>query len=172
MEGECHGAFGECRRILGAVLLPNVGGWISGYSVKNNYGSWYDSLKKPEWQPPKASFGIVWTAMYSGMGYASYLVWRDGGGFSGDAKLPLALYGTQLALNFAWSPIFFGVHCMKGGLIVIGLLTATATATAHMFYNINKTAGYLFIPYIAWLGFASALNYVIWRDNKDKDCKQ
>lgn len=163
----------NCRlAAVGAVLLPNVGGWISGYVVRDSYGEWYDSLKKPDWRPPKAAFGFVWTALYSGMGYASYLVWKDGGGFSGDAKLPLALYGTQLALNFAWSPIFFGAHCLKGSLVEIGLLTAAAAGTGHMFYQINKTAGYLFVPYLAWLGMASALNYCIWRDNKDVDCKK
>jgi len=115
-------------------------------------------------------------------------VWRDGGGFSGEAaRLPLIAYGTQLALNWAWTPIFFGQHNIKGvstgditllytylihfihqALIDIVALTATAGACGVLFYRVNKTAGLLFVPYLAWLGFATALNYAIWKLNPEE----
>uniref|UniRef100_A0A1B6CFI1 Translocator protein n=1 Tax=Clastoptera arizonana TaxID=38151 RepID=A0A1B6CFI1_9HEMI len=153
--------------VVGAVALPNIGGFLSGYFVgRENYTTWYESLKKPDWRPPKSAFPIVWTSLYSGMGYASYLVWRDGGGFNGSGKMPLILYGTQLALNFAWSPIFFRLHSLSGGLVDIVLLIGANVATAYTFHQINHVAGYLLIPYLAWLGLAGALNYSIWRDNK------
>ena len=153
---------------VGASLLPHVGGFFGGYVTKNNIKTWYEHLQKPGWRPPNWTFAPVWTALYTGMGYASYLVYRDGDGFQGDAALPLALYGTQLALNWAWTPLFFGAHKLGASLIEIGLLWSVAGACGYAFWKVNKTAGYLFIPYMGWLTLATALTYKIWKDNKDK----
>lgn len=95
-------------QIGAAVLLPNIGGWISGGITKHHIKSWYENLNLPKCRPPNYVFPIAWTTLYSGMGYASYLVWKDGGGFNGAAKFPLMLYGAQYALNMAWTPLFFG----------------------------------------------------------------
>ncbi|XP_065363624.1 translocator protein [Calliphora vicina] len=157
----------DILKIAGAIVLPNLGGISGGFVTKKNIKPWYETLKHPSFRPPNWIFAPMWTALYSGMGYASYLVWKDGGGFSGDAKLPLIAYGSQLALNWAWSPIFFGQHNLKGGLIDIIALTATASACGVLFYNVNKVAGCLFIPYIAWLGFATLLNYSVYKLNTD-----
>ncbi|KAG8302644.1 translocator protein-like [Homalodisca vitripennis] len=151
--------------MVGAVALPLASGSLSGYLVREGTRHWYESLKKPDWKPPKIAFSIVWPALYSGMGYASYLVWKEGGGFHGAAQLPLAAYGTQLALNVAWSPIFFGKKSIKGGLITIGLLDAAVVATTYMFYQVTPTAAYIMLPYLAWLVYATALNHRVWRDN-------
>lgn len=70
--------------ILGATALPNVGGIVGGIFSRREVKSWYETLKKPDWRPPNKAFGPVWTALYSGMGYASYLVYKEGGGFSGE----------------------------------------------------------------------------------------
>uniref|UniRef100_A0A1B0G1R9 Peripheral-type benzodiazepine receptor n=1 Tax=Glossina morsitans morsitans TaxID=37546 RepID=A0A1B0G1R9_GLOMM len=152
-------------KIAGAIVLPNVGGFINGRVTRKNLNPWYKGLKFPSYRPPNWIFPPMWTSLYSGMGYASYLVWRDGGGFSGDARLPLIAYGAQLALNWAWTPIFFGQHNIKGGLINIIALTTTAATCGALFYKVNKIAGYLFIPYIAWLTFATFLNYDVYRLN-------
>ncbi|XP_046994938.1 translocator protein-like [Schistocerca americana] len=157
---------------VGACVLPNVGGWFGAFFVARNIDTWYAKLKKPVWCPPNRVFGPVWTGLYSSMGYASYLVWRDGGGFEGDARLPLALYGSQLVLNWAWTPIFFGSHNIGLSLLEIGVLWGNAAACGYYFFKINPIAGYIFIPYMAWLTLATALTYSVWRENsKEKEAK-
>jgi len=158
----------EYLKIAGAVLLPNVGGFAGGMITRKEIPNWYQKLTFPSYKPPNWAFAPVWTTLYSSMGYASYLVFRDGGGFNGEARLPLVLFGTQLALNWMWTPIFFGKHNIKGGLIDIVALTATAAACGIKFFGINKTAGYIFIPYLAWLSFATALNYSMYKLNPDE----
>ncbi|XP_063232379.1 translocator protein [Bacillus rossius redtenbacheri] len=158
--------------LVGATVLPNVGGWIGAYFTRKNVKVWYESLKRPDWRPPNAAFAPIWTGLYCGMGYASYLVWRDGGGFDGPARLPLALYGSQLALNWAWSPIFFGAHNIKLGLVTIGVLWVNVAACVATFREVSPTAGLILLPYLGWLSLASALNYVVWRDNPDTPAKR
>lgn len=104
----------------GFVALPLVGGFLSGRtsSDPSNTGTrgWYETLTFPPFRPPNWLFPPVWTAIYTCMGASSYLIWREGG-FEEQA-LPLALYGGQLLLNLAWTPIFFGKH--RIGLVSVG----------------------------------------------------
>nr|AEE61826.1 unknown [Dendroctonus ponderosae] len=151
---------------VGAVLLLNVGG-ITGGLITSKALPWYETLNKPKCRPPNWAFGPVWTSLYCGMGYASYLVYRDGGNFEGAAKIPLMVYGGNLLLNWGWTPIFFGAKRPDLALIEINLLNAAALATGYLFYKVNPTAGYLIVPYCLWLGVATALNFVIWRDNRE-----
>lgn len=151
------------------VLLPFVGSTLGSVFSKHNIPTWYKTLKKPSWCPPNWVFGPVWTTLYASMGYASYLVYRDGGGFDGSAKTALALYGIQLTLNWLWTPIFFNYHKLKLAFYEIILMWGSITATGLSFYQINSTAGFLFIPYQAWVTLASCLSYRIWQDNKTKN---
>ncbi|XP_055911875.1 translocator protein [Eupeodes corollae] len=163
----------EFLKIAGAIMLPNLGGFVNGQITRKHIDNWYRHLNFPSYRPPNWIFAPMWTSLYSGMGYASYLVWRDGGGFGGDAQLPLIAYGTQLALNWAWTPIFFGKQKMLAGLVDLLALTATSSLCGVLFFKINRVAGYIFIPYVAWLSFASLLNYSVYKLNcGDKDKKE
>ncbi|NWX68080.1 TSPO protein, partial [Alca torda] len=152
---------------VGFTLLPHAGGFLGGKITKKEIPVWYESLQKPSWCPPNWVFAPVWGTLYTSMGYGSYLVWKELGGFSEKSVVPLGLYAGQLALNWAWTPIFFGAHKTGWGLVTLLLTTGTATATTASWYNISKTAAYLMVPYLAWLTMASALNYRIWKDNRN-----
>ncbi|BES96543.1 translocator [Nesidiocoris tenuis] len=155
---------------LGAILLPHIGGWAGSFLVRKHYSSWYMTLKKPKWTPPKYAFGTIWTVLYSSMGFASYIVYKEGGGFQGKAALPLAVYGANLAFNWAWTPLFFGYHSFKWSVIDGLLLMVTAAFSGSLFYKVDEKAGLMLIPYLAWLGLGSSFAFYIYQEN-DKAIK-
>ena len=133
---------------LGAIFMP---------------GEWYASLKKPSWNPPPWIFGPVWSALYATMAIAAWLVWKRGG-FSKQRR-PLALFLTQLALNALWTPLFFGLHRPGLAFLEIVLLWLAIAATLLAFRPVNRAAAWLLAPYLAWVSFAAALNFALWRLN-------
>ncbi|MDJ0973439.1 MAG: TspO/MBR family protein [Planctomycetota bacterium] len=126
-------------------------------------GAWYAALEKPAWTPPGWVFGPVWTTLYTLMGIAAWLVWRKAG-WSG-ARTALSLFLVQLALNAAWTPLFFGVHAMLVAFVCIVLMWLAVAATLVAFWRQTRLAGVLLVPYLAWLTLASALNFELWRLN-------
>nr|CAD7256551.1 unnamed protein product [Timema shepardi] len=128
----------------------------------------YMTLILPSWNPPSYLFAPVWTILYCVMGFASYLIWRDGGGFKEEARIPLILYCTQLILNWIWTPIFYGAHSILWGLVDIVVLWVNIIACMFTFFRLNRIAAYLLFPYLVWISFATALNYAILMDNPDK----
>ena len=125
--------------------------------------NWYAALAKPNWTPPGWIFGPVWTLLYLMMAVAAWLVWQQKG-FAG-AKLPLALFAIQLALNSLWSVLFFGLQRPGLAAIEIVLLWAAILATVIAFWLRSRWAGGLLVPYLAWVTFAAVLNLAIWRMN-------
>jgi len=145
------------------LVLCFAAAGIGGAVTTPKIGTWYATLAKPSWNPPNWIFAPVWSALYFCMAVAAWLVWRQGGFPS--AKVPLTLFAVQLALNVLWSCIFFGLE--KSGLAfgeVLLLWTAIA-ATMVLFWQRSMIAGLLFVPYVAWVSFASFLNFTIWRLN-------
>jgi tryptophan-rich sensory protein len=127
-------------------------------------GEWYEHLKKPSWRPPNRLFAPVWTVLYVMMALAGWLVWREVG-FVG-AALPLTVYALQLVLNAAWSPLFFGLHRPDLGFLDIVLVWLSIIATIALFWPIHIGAALLLLPYLAWVTFAAALNFSVWRLNR------
>jgi tryptophan-rich sensory protein len=129
-------------------------------SIGSMPGAWYAALNKPTWNPPSWVFGPAWTLLYTLMAVAAWLVWKRVG-FS----RPLAFYFVQLALNAAWTPIFFGAHQLGWALVEIILMWIMILLTLLSFRRVTPTAGWLFVPYLAWVSFASFLNFTLWRLN-------
>jgi benzodiazapine receptor len=142
------------------VVASLAAGWIGSQFMP---GEWYTNLVKPVWTPPNAVFAPVWTVLYILMGVAAWLVWRKAG-FSG-AKMPLVLFIIQLALNSLWSYLFFGAHLPMLAFFEIVILWIVILLTLVGLWRIRPQAGVLLLPYLCWVGFASALNFQLWRLN-------
>ena len=123
-------------------------------------GEWYAALNKPTWNPPNWIFGPVWTALYVMIAISGWLLWREP-----DRTLTMSLFALQLALNGAWSWLFFGRHTISGALLDIVLLLATIVVLIVVAWPINRLAAGLLMPYAAWVAFATVLNAAIWRLN-------
>jgi len=126
-------------------------------------GDWYARLQKPAWNPPNWIFGPVWTALYMIMAVAAWLVWKRGG-FAGQ-RVALSLFLIQLLFNALWSPLFFGLRHPALAFVDILLLWLALLGTVITFWKALPLAGALLVPYLAWVTFASALNFALWRLN-------
>ncbi|MBO9664052.1 TspO/MBR family protein [Dokdonella sp.] len=125
--------------------------------------SFYAQLVRPEWAPPATWFGPVWTVLYTLMGIAAWLVWRVGGFRA--ARTALTVFLVQLALNALWSWLFFRWKLGAPAFVDIVLLWLLIVATIVGFWRVRKVAGALLVPYLLWVGFATALSYSVWRLN-------
>lgn len=126
-------------------------------------GEWYAQLAKPSWNPPGWVFGPVWTTLYAMMAVSAWMVWRRGGWRR--QRLPLGLFLSQLALNALWTPLFFGLHRPDLALVAIVALWIGIVVTIVAFARVRRGAAALLGPYLAWVSFASFLNFTLWRLN-------
>lgn len=136
-----------CATIVGVVARPDA---------------WYAALNKPSFNPPSWVFGPVWTTLYLMMAVAAWGVWR----FGNERKAALVAFGIQLALNAAWSPLFFGMHRPDLAFIDLVALWFAIVATIVLFLRQVTWAGWLLAPYLAWVTFAGVLNFSIWQLNR------
>jgi benzodiazapine receptor len=145
---------------LAAVVLIEVLGGASAWLSNSGYAnSWFEALRKPPFMPPGWMFAVVWPILYALMGISVAMVITVPP--SPRRQAALTLFFIQLALNFAWSPIFFAAHDIRIAKIIIFVMTGVAAAAAGQFLRLRKPAGLLLIPYLAWLIFATVLNGTI-----------
>jgi len=151
--------------LLGFIVLCFAAAGLGGYWTAPSVspGGWYCQIAKPSWTPPSWLFGPVWTALYLAMAVAGWLVWRRGGWAAHRGALVLFL--VQLTLNAIWSGLFFGLHSPGLAMIEILLLWTAILLTALAFFRVSRLAGWLLVPYLLWVSFASVLNFAVWRLN-------
>jgi translocator protein len=145
-----------------AVVICLAAGALG--SLATDTGSWYQQLNKPSFNPPSWVFGPVWTLLYICMGIAAGLVWNLPKGDK-TKRIALLFFWAQLVLNALWSFSFFGAQNPQLGLVNIVLLLLVLASTVYFFFKLHETAGWLLVPYLAWVGFASLLNLQIVRLN-------
>lgn len=163
--------------LLGTIMLCMGAAVLGSLATAPEIDGWYRTLSKPAWTPPGAVFGPVRTALYLMMAVAAWLVWRTSRATSEPAAAPsplsmkfgvavaLTLFAVQLALNVAWSWIFFGMRSPGWAAAEIVVLWLAIAATTIAFFGRSRLAGLLMTPYLAWVTFATALNVTIWRMN-------
>ena len=149
------------NRTLSLILfLALVLGGGVGFGFLTTPGEWYAGLAKPSFNPPAWLFGPVWTVLYVFIAVSGWRVWqRDRSGW------PMKLWWAQLALNFLWTPVFFGAHQIGLALVVILLMLAAILAFIATAWREDRVSALLFVPYAAWVAFASLLNGPIWMLN-------
>ena len=148
------------KTALACVLVIELLGALSGWISNSGYGNgWFDGLQKPSFMPPGWTFGVVWPVLYAMLGVALAMVLVEPP--SDRRRFGLILFFVQLALNFAWSPLFFAAHDIVLAKWVIFIMAAVAAAAAGQFLRVKRDAGLLMLPYLGWLVFAATLNATI-----------
>lgn len=148
------------KRLVLSLAICQAAGVAGSIYTAQSVSWWYPTLIKPFFTPPAGLFLPVWSFLFVLVGYALYLVWNKGLKKKGVVDA-VALFGVQLILNVTWSYLFFSLRNPFLALIEILVLWGAILVTTLRFSKIDKTAGYLMIPYLFWVGFASVLNLAI-----------
>lgn len=150
-----RGAFIRAAMIL-VPLLQLAGGGFARYSGAIGSNPWYQALALPAWQPPGPVFGIAWTILYALIAVAAALVW--GHTRATNRTVALALWATQMVLNWIWSPLFFRSHELAASTLLIVAILLVSIAATFAFARVSRLAPWLMVPYLIWLSFAAVLN--------------
>jgi translocator protein len=152
-------------KLVISIGLTLAVGFLSSYFTTSSISNWYSTLNRPFFAPPNWLFAPVWTSLYIMMGISAFLIWKNRLSKI-NVKTALIFYLGQLLLNFGWSLIFFSLQMPLLAFIEIILLIIMVILVIKKFLKINKVAGYLLLPYLAWISFASILNFAFWWLNR------
>jgi translocator protein len=147
-------------KIILCIIAAEVLGGLGAVVTVGSLSSWYQELQAPPGTPPNTVFGPVWSTLYAMIGSAFAIVWHHNG-FAGSDPLGrkrLIAFVTQAVLNLIWTPIFFGLHRTDWALATIVLLIAAIIITIRLFRSTHRLAGWLLVPYLVWVSYATYLN--------------
>ncbi len=149
--------------LAGFIVVCEAVGAVSGLMTAHGITTWYPTLHKPGFTPPDSIFAPVWTVLFALMGIAAWLVWRLPDSRTRSAGL--GWFAAQLALNFAWTLIFFRAHLLFAAALEILILLFAIVMSTVLFGRVSRGAAWLMTPYALWVGFATALSWALWRLN-------
>lgn len=150
--------------LLGFLIVTFVAAGIGGAATSSSVTTWYPTLQKPSWNPPSWLFGPVWSALYVLMAVAAWRVSRHTE--TPGRRHALAWYFGQLALNALWSCLFFGLRSPGLAFAEVLVLWTAIVVTGVKFARLDRIAAVLWLPYLAWVSFASVLNGTVWWLNR------
>ncbi|MBE0412792.1 TspO/MBR family protein [Yoonia sp.] len=142
-------------------LAATVGAGATGALFPT--GAWYENLKKPSWVPPNWMFPIMWTSIYLLIAFAG----ARAAGIGGN-QYAMAFWAAQIAFNALWTPVFFGLRNFRASLVVMAGLWLSVLGATVMHFQLDFWAGLAFVPYLAWVTIAGALNYSVYSLNPDQ----
>jgi len=152
------------------LFITFLAAFLGNFFTVSSIPTWYASLNKPSFSPPNWLFGPAWTVLYVLMAVSAFLIWSSyakatDGQAKKEIKTALTFYFIQLVFNALWSVIFFGLKNPAWAFFEILILWILILIITLKFYKIRKVAGFLFIPYILWVSFATILNFAVWQLN-------
>jgi tryptophan-rich sensory protein len=150
--------------LLGFLAAAFAAAGLGGLATASSVGTWYLTLHKPSWNPPGWLFGPVWSVLYTFMAIAAWRIWNHAA--APGVATALRWFFVQLALNALWSGLFFGLRNPGLALAEILLLLAALVVVQVRFWGIDRVAGALWAPYLAWVSFATILNATVWWLNR------
>ena len=148
----------DFKKLILSFVITWIAGGIGSLFTYPSIGTWYASLNKPPVTPPNWLFGPMWTVLYTLISIALYLFWVKSKKLN---NIGGRLFMVQIILNLVWSLVFFGAHSIIGGLVTIIFLWFFTLANLIEFKAVDKQAGYLLLPYLAWITAATVLNLSI-----------